>query len=145
MNKKKIKEKLHLTGGSTRLVFFFGKTAVKIPRLDLGLKGLRAGMESNREEYIKWNKAKGENIPYIRTVLCPVKWISFYGFFLGMEKADEFLNDYWYKVYEKELNHKKYEDWFNDVTIHNVMLLRDRVVMVDYAHFEKAKKGGYKR
>lgn len=139
MHKKKIKDTLNLTSGSTRMVFFFGKYAVKMPRLDLGISGIKIGIESNQEECIKYTKALDRNDIIVLDKLCPIHYAFFCGFFIVMQKADRHLTEFEWKRYEKVLKAEKYWKWFNDVTPKNAMMLNNKVVMVDYAYHPKAK------
>lgn len=145
MNKKRIKELLNLSGGSTRMVFFFGKYAVKIPRLDLGISGYQLGLKSNREEFRKYRKAEYKNKLVILQKLCPIHTKYLGGFVLVMQKADRHLTQEEFEKCEKVLELPKYHKWFNDVTINNVMWMGDRVVMVDYANNKKQKGVGIRR
>lgn len=140
--RKKIKEKLNLTSGSTRIVFFFGKSVLKIPRIDRGFKGLTEGIKANQEEKHKWDNALWSGNSVIIEKLCPVEGISFFGVFLWMERADRILTDIEWKKWENLLKQEKYRSWWMDVTRNNCMMLDNQVVMVDYATHDNSKNGG---
>lgn len=125
--------------GVTRLVIEFNKIVVKVPNFTYSwnhfLKGLIASM--NERDIYRWHPD--------RDILAPVKWCSWGGWILVMEKAD--IKRHMDEVrlsppislnYEKEIK-IRYNKWIEvglggDDKPSNYGYIKDKLVKVDYGN-----------
>lgn len=141
INRKKIKALFgnKMESGGTRMVFMFKSFVIKIPRIDFGWEIFLSGWLANVAERNKWKMIQ-KRTPYYdiwRPFLCPILFSSPLGIFVFMKRADKYLTETELKEWKlKNLpeGEEEYQYWFDDLHRRNVMWLKDRVVVVDYAN-----------
>ena len=138
--------------GVTRIVFIFDKIVIKIPNFLYGWRLFLRGLLSNIDESRAWKYAKirdhdiegftvnsyfGEYKKY-SDLLCPVKWTSWGGWILIMERVDveKHVKDVDSRI-ENNLPMYLYSNWVNsgyggDDKADNYGYYKGRLVKIDY-------------
>lgn len=144
--------KLKLAYGCTRIVLLTKKYAIKFPNFTYSwyhfLKGLLANVSENETwKYTKYRELE----PYAHLaspfgkyesysdLLCPVKWCSWGGWILVMEKADCLRHEN--EIRQMASDEKPlpmYVNWINngydgDIKPDNFGYYKNRLVKIDYA------------
>lgn len=123
--------------GTTRIVFEFDKTVVKIPNF-LGswsrfLRGILANI--HEQQTWKWNSGKYES--GFSHLLCPVLWCSWGGWVLVMKKARTFSWEEWEKMEYFIDQHRAH--FSGDDSVSNYGVLDNRLVKIDYGQLNNNK------
>jgi hypothetical protein len=131
--------------GISRTVFVFRKFVVKVPKLRYGWYYFIVGLCSNIEEYRTWVATKSP-------LLCPIRWMSWGGWFLVMERADvqkhiDEIRNLPGPTPDPESDlRSRYKVWADagfggDDKCDNYGYLGDRLVKVDYPNFSSRSVG----
>lgn len=73
--------------GTTRIVFIFKNVVVKVPNFCDGWLNFLTGLVANINENQTWKWNSGDYESGKSYLLCPVKWCSWGGWFLVMQRA----------------------------------------------------------
>ena len=129
--------------GISRTVFIFKNFVIKVPKIRYGWYYFIVGLCSNIEENRCW-KALILN-PEMRELLAPVKWCSWGGWMLIMQKANVTkhiteLNGKEDGENYREFRQQYYKDWINaglggDDKPDNYGYINNKLVKVDYPNF----------
>ena len=111
---------MRLHRGITRTVWLIGPWAFKFPSMRYAGTFFIKGCLANLEEAWHWNDLKDK-----REVMAPVRWCSWFGLFLVMDRAEQIGDGPWH--------------W--PVNVHgqmdskpeNLGIIKGRIVWVDYA------------
>lgn len=128
--------------GTTRIVILIASIAIKMPDFTriFHRKGwffFLKGILQNEEERKTWQLARYTDIYNNQYhLLCPVKWCSWGGWILIMERAEPIYSDQWKEWIDKygEIMFFPWKDigLDRDCTKSNFGILEDRLVKVDY-------------
>lgn len=117
--------------GVTRLVIELDKVVIKIPNFTYQWNHFLKGLLANMSESCTWHYAGIEgSFGYgHRHLLCPVRWSSWGGWILVMQKVDRVLE---WEEYDK-FDWSEHKRWFpGDDKVKNYGILDGRLVKFDY-------------
>lgn len=138
--------KLNRTG-ITRIVFEFKTFVIKIPNFSYSWRHFLTGIIANISENIAWKNADKCDIFLVTNyfgnyekrsdLLCPVKWCSWGGWFLIMEKADMERHENEVRSLPDDSSKFSYSNWINsalagDDKADNYGYYKNRLVKIDY-------------
>lgn len=131
--------------GGTRTVFVFKNIVIKIPNMTYSWRNFLRGMIANIDEGRAWAFSEHKEL------LCPIRWYSFTGLVLIMEKADVELHYNEVKILfnvnyydtpvvlkmKKDWREDFYKEWISkghdDIKPDNFGYYKKRLVKIDYA------------
>lgn len=121
------------TIGTTRIVIVLKNIVVKIPNFTFCWTNFVQGILANINENETWKYNSGQYESGKSHLLCPVKWCSWGGWILIMEKVDELITED--NCHSWDCSKHK-ECFGGDDTISNYGVLQGRLVKIDYANLD---------